>query len=149
MTHLVKSHETGDYYTSEEDPLTITKKCNCGDRDLIIMSWEDGKKKEALECYFSKVKRSDKEVIEKSRENNYSLQSAIKIANYSYLEDRNMITNLFEDKIITRGELRRLTKLNRETEIKQLEVVRDCFRFHTITASVGPKYKLLLKKAKK
>jgi hypothetical protein len=148
MTHLVKKHDTGEYCLSEDDPSSITKKCSCGDSDVIILSWEEGKRKETIESYFSKVKKNGQSVIDTARENEDTSYEMASIVRILYSEDRNLITNLFEQKIISKGELRRLIKLNRQAEIKQLEIVRDSFKYHAIV-TVGSKNKLLLKKAKK
>ena len=47
---------------------------------------------------------------------------------YSYEDDRNLISGLFECNIITEGDLRRLNKLNRRAEKKQLELVRESLK---------------------
>ena len=149
MTHLVKKHDTGEYCLSEGDPSTLTRKCkNCGDRDKIILSFEDDEKVKAFESYFSKVKKDDKQIIEGCRENDNTRDDMVNMVRISYGEDREMITELFEQDIISQGELRRLTKLNRQAELKQLELVRDCFRFHVIVNTVNYKNKLLLKRTK-
>ena len=149
MTHIVRKHESGEYCLSEGDPSSITKKCSCGDSDEIIMSWEDGERKTSIESYFSRVKKDGQEIIDIARTNGNTRQEMVDIVRLSYSEDRNIITGLFERRVITRGELRRLIKLNREAEIKQLKIVRDCFKFHVIVKPVGNKNKLLLKKANK
>lgn len=148
MTHLVKKHDTGEYCLSEDDPSSITKKCSCGDSDVIILSWEEGKRKETIESYFSKVKKDGQSVVDTARENENTINDMVNIVRIMYGEDRKVITDLFVHSIISKGELRRLIKLNRQAEIKQLEIVRDSFKYHVIV-TVGSKNKLLLKKAKK
>lgn len=150
MTHLVKKHDTGEYCLSEGDPSTLTRKCEeCGDRDKIIFSFENDKKVEAFESYFSQVKKNDRQIINGCRENDNTKDEMVNMVHLSYGEDRTMIGELFEQKIISQGELRRLTILNRQAELKQLKIVRDCFRFHVIVKNVNYKNKLLLKMARK
>ena len=149
MTHLVKKHDTGEYCLSEDDPSSITKKCSCGDSDSIIMSWEDGKRTAAIESYFSSIKKDGQSIINTARENEDTSYEMANIVRILYSEDRNLITNLFEQKIISKGELRRLIKLNRQAEIKQLKIVRDCFKYHVIVKNVKNKNRLILKKTNK
>lgn len=144
MTHLVK-HATGEYCLSEDDPSSITKKCSS---DTVIMSWENGKRKSIIESYFSSIKKDSQSIVDYARKNNKEKQDMVNIVRFSYEKDRELISNLFEQEIISEGELRRLIKLNRQAEIKQLEIVRDCFKYHVIV-TVGSRNRLLLKKAKK
>lgn len=147
MTHLVKKHDTGEYCLSEGDPSTLIIKCKeCGDRDKIIFSFENDKKVEAFESYFSQIKKGDRQILNVSREYENTREEMVNMVHLSYGEDRTMIGELFEQKIISQGELRRLTILNRQAELKQLKIVRDCFRFHVIVKNVNYKNKLLLKK---
>ena len=150
MTHLVKKHDTGEYCLSEGDPSTLTRKCEeCGDRDKILLSFENDKKVEAFESYFSQVKKNDRQIIDGCRKNNNTRDEMVNMVCLSYGEDRSMIGELFDQDIISEGEFRRLNKLNRQAELNQLKIVRDCFRFHVIAKKVNYKNKLLLKMAKK
>lgn len=150
MTHLVKKHDTGEYCLSEGDPSTLTRKCvNCGDRDKILLSFDDDKKVEALESYFSRVKKNDRQIIDNCRENNNTRDEMVSMVRLSYGEDRSMIGELFDQDIISEGEFRRLTKLSREAEIKQLVIVRDCFRFHVMVKITNYKNKISLKMTRK
>ena len=146
MTYLVKKHETGEYCISDDDP-SLLKQCE-ESGDKVILSWEKGKKGSAFISYFSKVKHDAQTIIEGCREKQIDKESMVDIVRDTYNEDRNIITNLFEQNIISHGELRRLTKLNRQAEIKQLVIVRDCFRFHSIVKTTNYRHKLLLKKTK-
>ena len=136
MTHLVKKHDTGEYCLSEDDPSSITNESS----NEIVLSWENGKRRESIESYFSKVKVEG--------QNSYKEMDMVNIVRNLYNEDRNTITKLFEQNFISKGELRRLIYLNRRAEIKQLKIVRDCFKYHEIV-TVGSRNRLLLKKAKK
>ena len=150
MTHLVKKHDTGEYCLSEGDPSTLTRKCEeCGDRDKILLSFENDRKVEAFESYFSQIKKDDKQIINGCREYENTREEMVNMVHLSYGEDRTMIGELFEQDIISEGEFRRLNKLNRQAELKQLKIVRDCFRFHVIVKNVNYKNKLLLKMARK
>ena len=150
MTHLVKKHDTGEYCLSEGDPSTLTRKCkNCGDYDKILLSFDDDKKVEALESYFSRVKRNEDQIIESSKENDNTREDMINMACILYGEDRDMIAGLFEQDIITEGEFRRLNKLNRQSEIKQIKAISECFRFHVIVKTSNYKNRLLLKRTNK
>lgn len=144
MTHLVKKHDTGEYCLSEDDPSSITNESS----NEIVLSWENGKRRESIESYFSKVKVEGQIIISTARENSYIEIDMVNIVRNLYNEDRNTITKLFEQNFISKGELRRLIYLNRRAEIKQLKIVRDCFKYHEIV-TVGSRNRLLLKKAKK
>ena len=147
MTHLVKKHDTGEYCLSEGDPSTLIKECE-ESGDQIILSWEKGERLHTLESYFSKVKSNDRQVIDGCRKTQTTKDEMTILVRRQYFEDREMITDLFEQDIISKGELRRFTKINRQAEIKQLEIVRDCFRFHSIINTVSYKNRLLLKRTK-
>ena len=147
MTHLIKKHDTGEYCLSDGDPSTLTEKCNVsGDR--IILSWNQGERVYALESYFSGLKKNDVEIIPYCRKKQIPKDEMVLEVHALYSEDRYMISNLFEQNIISNGELRRLTKLNREAEIRQLEVVRACYKYHSIIKNVNYKNKLLIKRTK-
>lgn len=150
MTHLVKEHVTGEYCLSDDDPSSITKKCeDCGDTDKILLSWDDEKRTETFEEYFSGIKKDGKTIISYCRANDITKQDMINIVNYSYNEDRNMISVLFEQDIITQGELRRLNIISRQAEIKQLVIVNECFKYHSMPRVVNYKNNMLLKKTRK
>ena len=62
MEHLVESH-FGGYYVSNEAEDIIEAYCEqCGDYDRIVLSWEEGMKKEALERHFSLLKMTEKNI---------------------------------------------------------------------------------------
>ncbi len=127
MEHLVESH-LGGFYISNNDPEFITETCEeCGDSDTILLSWEEGHGKEALKEFFSELKRNN-EIIKRDYKKGISKQEIVQMIHYSYEDDRNLISGLFEYNIITEGDLRRLNKLNRRAEKKQLELVRESLK---------------------
>ena len=126
MEHLVESH-LGGYYVSNLDSKVITKYCEeCGDSDWIILSWEEGHMIEALTNYFSYLK-STKEMIDNDRISGITKVEAIDNILYTYKGDRNIISNLFEDEIISEEEKKKLIKVNLQTMKSQITMVCEVY----------------------
>ena len=137
MEHLVESH-LGGYYVSNLDPEIITAYCeSCGDSDYIILSWEEGHMMENLIQFFSKIKHS-KEYIEKEVNAGITKKEAIESVLYEYsYYNKDIIENLYEEKVILETEYKQLLKENLNAQKSQI----------TLICSVYPKNnKKLLKK---
>ena len=145
MEHLVYIHDTCMYHVDSRTPEEITEKCEeCGDSDTIILSWEEGQQKEALDDYFAKVYKDPMKLINKYTEE-MTRQELITGTRIYYASFREMIDNLFESRVISSGDLRKYTKLNRQAERKQLETIIK----NTSVFNMGFSKKLTLKKNKK
>ena len=126
MEHLVESH-LGGYYVSSLDPNIITDYCEqCGDRDYIILSWEEENKMEIFSNYFSKFKIT-KEQIEKDKNAGITKPEAIENILYSYQGDRYIINNLFKEKVITEKEKDILIKLSIQSRKNQIELICESY----------------------
>lgn len=126
MEYLVESH-LGGYYVSNLDPQKITEYCEqCGDSDWIILSWEEGQMIETLKEYFSYIKMT-RETINMDRINGITKSEAIDSIQYYSEIDKNIISILFEDKIITEEEKRELMKINLQTKKRQISLVCEIY----------------------
>ena len=127
MEHLVESH-LGGYYVSSLDSKIITAYCEtCGDHDWILLSCEEGHMMEALLQYFSKLKDS-KENIERERQEGITKQEAIEDVLYEYgFCDKNIIENLYEDKVILEEEYKQLLKVNLQSQKNQIALVCEAY----------------------
>lgn len=140
MKYLVESH-LGGYYISDLDPKQITAYCEtCGDSDWIVLSWEEGQMMEKLTQYFSGLKYSV-ENIERDRQAGITKEEAIEDVLYKYsYDDRDIIKNLYEDRIISEEEYKILLKENLKSQKSQIALV----------CSIYPKEpRKILKKQKK
>jgi len=127
MEYLVESH-LGGYYISDSDIVKIVSFCkNCGDRDRIILSWEKGKKMEALSSYFSRCKKSKKE-IDADYENGLSKDELVDYLIYQYECDIYLINDLFENGMLNKVEQIKLLKQVSNSQKKQFKIftVFDC-----------------------
>ena len=107
MEHLVKEH-LGGYYISNKDPKTIEKHCDeCNDNDSILLSWEDGKKMEALLSFFSITEEEITNLLDK------------------YNTNKHIINILRESKFITYFEKIKLLKQNATSLKKQLLTIKN------------------------
>lgn len=126
MEHLVESHH-GGYYVSDADPEFIERPCEiCGDNDWIILSWEEGKKFEEVEEYFSTVK------VSLDRINSYlaeygSKDLLLKDLLYKYECDRELIHFLCELGIIPKEEEIKLLLINSLSQQEHVEFVENVF----------------------
>lgn len=123
MEHLVESH-MGGYYISNNEPEVIEKYCDtCCDYDHIILSYEEGKKFEALLEYVSIVEMSYKELEE--YKNKVTLEELIDRLSCSYDEYRYLIYDLTEDNIINLKERAILLKQITRYQKKQFELLKS------------------------
>ena len=127
MEHLVESH-LGGYYVSNLDSKIITAYCeSCGDSDLILLSWDEGCMMEALTKYFSKLKYSA-EYIEKSLQLGITKRDAIEDILYDYSsENKCIINNLYEEKVITEEEYKKLLEENLKAQKRQISLVCEIY----------------------
>ena len=123
MEYLVKSHEDGKFYVTEEDPyLIMQRNIENGSRDIIFHSWERGEQDEALECFFEELykntEKKEKEMDSLSRD-----ESVLGTHLY-YASFREMIENLYNSYIITKEHKKTLLKNNKKAEKKQLQMIK-------------------------
>ena len=90
IEYLVESH-LGGYYISNKDPEIIKSYCEaCGDRDNIILYWQEGKKLETLIDFFSKIKESEEDLIDYYKDG-LNKEELIYTLMFKYDCDRHMI----------------------------------------------------------
>ena len=127
MEYLVESH-LGGYYISDSDPDEITAYCeSCGDSDSIILSWEAGYMMEALTNYISTLKYPIED-IKKDRQAGITKQEEIEIILSESFYDKNMIEELYEDKVILDNEYRQLLIENFKARRNQIDLVREVYQ---------------------
>ena len=115
MEYLVESH-LGGYYVSNSDSDIIEAYCEqCGDHDYIILSWEEGMMLDSLRKYFSSV-RTTKEKIEE-----------FKSSGLDKVDDIDMISYLFNEKIISLNEKKELVKIVKEIKKNQISLVSEIY----------------------
>ena len=117
----------GGYYVSDKDKSLLNLYCEqCGDSDFILLSWEDGKRKEALENYFYKIKADEKLIIDDFNDG-ISYDDMIHYLMYGYDEDREIIHRLLEDGIITMDEKKSLLKKVSLGQKEQFMLLKNVF----------------------
>ena len=125
MEHLVESH-LGGYYVSNNSREIIESYCEqCGDRDYIILSWEKGRKYDALNTYFSKLYYQKYEIEQKLYNDSMSKNDLIEILVFKYDCQRDMIQTLFEEEIISNEEMIKLLKVVSMSQKNQFELLRE------------------------
>ena len=123
MEHLVESH-MGGYYISNNEPEVIMETCEeCFDNDWILISYEEGKRFEALTEYFSTLKMDKEYLLENCKD--YEKNTLISDLLFEYEKDRYMLNALCKDEIISKGEKKKLLKQIALTEKNQFEVLRE------------------------
>ena len=126
MEYLVESH-LGGYYVSNSDPDIIEKYCDeCGDHDWIILSWSEGQKYNTLKKYFSSIKINKKGINEHLLEG-LSKSELIDYALYKYQDDIDMISYLFERKIISPHEMTELIRNVKCFQHQQIELIIEVY----------------------
>ena len=126
MEYLVESH-LGGYYVSNSDSDIIEAYCEqCGDHDYIILSWEEGMMLDSLRKYFSSV-RTTKEKIEEFKSSGLDKVEVIDYIIYYYQDDIDMISYLFNEKIISLNEKKELVKIVKEIKKNQISLVSEIY----------------------
>ena len=130
MEHLVKAHDTGMYYTSNESISIIRETCpECGSWDNIILSYEEGEKDIALEEYFSKDYNNDLNIIT-STEAGLTKKDVINTSITHFFNNEQMIQTLLESDVITKEESKKYLKICKQTEKKELKRIKKSLRLH-------------------
>ena len=130
MEHLVKSHHTGMYYTSNESISRIRETCpECGSWDNIILSYEEGDKDITLEEYFSKDYNNDLSILA-CTEAGLTKKDVINTSINHFFHNEIMIQGLLESGVITKEESKKYLKISKQTEKKELKRIKKSLRFH-------------------
>lgn len=137
MEYLVKSHEDGKFYVTNETPIRIMERnTKNGTKDIIFHSWEKGDQNEALDSFFEDLykntEKKEKEIESLTRD-----ESVLGTHIY-YACFREMIENLYDSDIITKEHKKTLLKNNKKAEKKQLKMIKK-------NASIFKTKKLTLK----
>ena len=120
MEYLVSVHDKNVYYVSSGNPMEITEPCEeCGKRDEIILSWEDGKKDEALDDMFSKAYKTNSILNVKGTREDLIFGTRMYYAGFRELIGKLSISGIIDDE-----HRKRLTKENHKAEKEQLKVIR-------------------------
>ena len=126
MEHLVESH-LGGYYVSSSSPDIIEAYCDeCGDHDYIFLSWKEGQKYNVLKKYFSDI-NIDKEKIENYYLTGLSKTEMIDYTLYHYQNNIDMISILFEEKIITSEQKSELDKIVKKYQKEQINLILELY----------------------
>ena len=123
MEYLVKSHEDGKFYVTEEDPyLIMQRNIENGSRDIIFHSWERGEQDEALECFFEDLYKNTEK--KEKETDSLSRDESVLGTHLYYASFREMIENLYDSDIITKDHKKTLLKNNKKAEKKQLQMIK-------------------------
>lgn len=127
MEHLVESH-LGGHYVSNKDPKVIRAYCEeCGDHDHIILSWEKEKKMETLLEYFSRIKMSKEELEEEKKDLDMPVEAWFDKLYWDYDNDKDLISELWRDKIINLEERNLLLKQVMISQKEQFRILKEVF----------------------
>lgn len=130
MEHLVRAHDTGMYYTSNESIGVIRETCpECGSWDNIILSYEEGEKDSALEEYFSKDYNNDLSILA-CTEAGLTKKDVINTSITHFFHNEIMIQGLLESGVITKEESKKYLKISKQTEKKELKRIKKSLRLH-------------------
>ena len=93
----------------------------------IILSWEDGKKIDALKKYFSLIKKNE-ETINTHYNRGYNINDLKEFMHYCYAKDRSMISHILEANIISEEEYEEFIDENKQAEEEQLALIDKCYK---------------------
>lgn len=124
MEHLVRLHDAGVYRIESGNAVEITEPCEeCGKRDDICLSWEEGKREEVLGRFLT---GKDKKIpdVEKAFKEGQTKDELVLGTRIYFTITKDIISSLYLVGSITKNEELELLKQNRINEKNQLKQIK-------------------------